>query len=211
MNKKYDIIYVIGDSHSNTFCIGSGQSPKVRTLNIGPRTLHSVGINGFEMGFDDYYIPRNEVQREGLWVLAFGEIDCRCHIWKQINENGRDEDEVLATVVNNLFDVMEKSQHQDFGVMSIVPAIRYFGGNYDPSRFQEQYPVIGPDEDRLRYVLKLNKMLKTKCEENEMIYVDVHSLYCDEDGYLIKELSDGEVHITNRDRLINFFENKNIV
>jgi hypothetical protein len=106
---------------------------------------------------------------------------------------------------------MEKSQHQDFGVMSIVPAIRYFGGNYDPSRFQEQYPVIGPDEDRLRYVLKLNKMLKTKCEENEMIYVDVHSLYCDEDGYLIKELSDGEVHITNRDRLINFFENKNIV
>jgi hypothetical protein len=54
-------------------------------------------------------------------------------------------------------------------------------------------------------------MLKTKCEENEMIYVDVHSLYCDEDGYLIKELSDGEVHITNRDRLINFFENKNIV
>jgi hypothetical protein len=163
------------------------------------------------MGFDDYYIPRNEVQREGLWVLAFGEIDCRCHIWKQINENGRDEDEVLSTLVNNLFDVMEKSQHKDFGVMSIVPAIRYFGGDYDPSRFQEQYPVIGPDEDRLRYVLKLNKMLKTKCEENEMIYVDVHSLYCDEDGYLIKELSDGEVHITNRDRLINFFENKNIV
>lgn len=201
--KKYEKIWVIGDSHANTFHIGH---PKIRTLNVGPITMYRVGKVGLEENFDNYYIPRNELSREGLWVLAFGEIDCRCHIWNQINLHGRDEDEVISTLVTNYFISIKNSNYNEFAVMSVVPAIKYHTGDYDYSRFQEQYPVIGLDTDRLRYVEKMNNLIKNKCEENNYSYIDVHSLYCDSEGYMIKELSDGEVHIYDRGKLFDFFE-----
>lgn len=201
--KKYEKIWVIGDSHSNTFHIGH---PKIGTLNVGPITMHRVGRDGLEENFDNYYIPRGEVSREGLWVLAFGEIDCRCHLWNQINVNGRNEDEVINTLVSNYFESIKNANYHEIAIMSVVPTIRYLTGNYDHSRFQEQYPVIGLDSDRLRYVQKINDLLKEKCKENNYPYIDVHSLYCDNEGYMVKEWSDGEVHITDRDRLFDFFE-----
>ncbi len=208
MVKKYEKIWVIGDSHSNTFCVGD---PQVKTLNVGPITMHRVGKNGIEENFEGYYIPRGEVERTGLWVLAFGEIDCRCHIWNQININDRDEDEVIETLVTKYFESIKNCKHNEIAIMSVVPAIKYHTGDYDHSRFQEQYPVIGLDSDRLRYVKKINNLLKENCKRYEYPYVDVHSLYCDEEGYMIKELSDGEVHITNRDRLVGYFQNKNLL
>ena len=43
----------------------------------------------------------------------------------------------------------------------------------------------------------MSKGVKEKCKENNWIFFDVYDSYCDNNGYLSKNLSDGNVHIKN--------------
>ena len=59
-------------------------------------------------------------------------------------------------------------------------------------------------------MLFFNKKLKEKCIENNYIFFDVYNNYCDKNGFLIKELSDGRVHIKNGMYITNFIKNNDI-
>jgi hypothetical protein len=192
----YDKIYCLGDSHAGTL---SGFSDKISTIPIGPTTMHRVGTRGLGE-YLELFFSTGEVTNEGLWVMAFGEIDVRCHINKQITEEGRDEDEVIETLVNNYITYI-KTVHSDIAVMSVVPPVKFYSGTFDESINNPNYPFVGADEDRARYTLKLNNLLIQKCSEENFIYIDVYSHYKDEEGFLIKELSDNEVHIYQRDKV----------
>lgn len=210
--KQYEKIYMVGDSHT----IAYRGIKDVTECWLGPETMYSIGRGpepfDFEGGrFDHYYIPKGLIDRDGIWMLCFGEIDCRGHVWKQINEQGRDEDEVLNSLVDNYFKSIDNSKHKDFGIVSVVPAIKYYSGEYDHSNFPKEWPVLGTDEERCRYVKKMNTLLKKKCEERDMPYLDSYSAHADEDGFLIKSLSDNNVHIYNSNRLPEVVANMNLI
>ena len=43
--------------------------------------------------------------------------------------------------------------------------------------------------------IKMNALLKQKCSEFNLLYLNLHDAYVNNDGSLIKDLSDGNVHL----------------
>ena len=84
-------------------------------------------------------------------------------------------------------------------IYNVVPPIQRYNTIENP-----EYPYIGTDEERKQYVLYFNQVLKKKCLENNFIFFDIYNQYTDENGYLRKNLSDGNVHIQNGIHLIQF-------
>ena len=74
----------------------------------------------------------------------------------------------------------------------------------------DAYPYLGTDEERKQYTLYFNEKLKGKCIEKEYIFFDIYNNYIDEFGFLKKDLSDGNVHISNGTYITNFI-NENIL
>ena len=206
-NKKYNKIYCIGDSHANTLC----GAPNTLSIAFGPNTMHHVGKYGIEDMLNYLYNTKEVIKEElfsedGLLILAYGEIDVRCHINKQIIEKQREEDEVIKTLIDNYINQL-KLVSTNVGVLSIVPPIRFYSEIY----FNINYPFVGSDLDRNRYTQKLNEYLYQRCVEENIVYIDVYNPYKDEEGFLIKELSDGNVHIYDRRKIKEIYTNIGLI
>jgi hypothetical protein len=187
-------IHIFGDSHSdNTFKDIEVKYP-IKINHIGPITAHKVGRDKINM------LELSDVKNNDICIFCFGEIDARCHVGKQINELGRKEDEVLLDLVTRYFDTLKKnfvegvSQNKTlhFFVMSILPP------PYNDVFASKTYPFVGSELERRSWVIKLNGLMKRECEKNNFGYFDVHSLYKDNNEMLVRDLSDGYVHIRDR-------------
>jgi hypothetical protein len=66
------------------------------------------------------------------------------------------------------------------------------------------FPFLGSNNERKQYVEYFNKQLKQKCIEEGWIFFDIYDSYCDEDRFLNKQYSDGNVHIRNGIYIKNF-------
>ena len=77
-------------------------------------------------------------------------------------------------------------------IYNVVPPVQKYNIHKN-----SPYPFLGSNETRKSYVLYFNECLKKKCKENNWIFFDVYDSYCDNNGYLSKKLSDGNVHIAN--------------
>lgn len=91
-------------------------------------------------------------------------------------------------------------------VLSITPAVVKNENAENP-----EFPYVGSDEERKLYVKYFNATLAAKCAEKHYTFIDVHDAYADSNGFLKKELSDGNVHIQNPVHLIAALKFHNII
>lgn len=186
-------IFVIGDSHATySFSIDGIKYPRVthsvRIATPNSWTMHKVGrdnINFISLGFP----------KESIMLLSFGWIDINFqHIDKQIIL-GRNVDEIIDTLVNAYINVLVKNRDQGqkyIGVMNILPPTT----DDDKTIFTYVLPDCPSSiEIRANFTKKMNYRLKQKCIEFNLLYLNLHDAYVNDDGSLKKELSDGNVHL----------------
>jgi hypothetical protein len=201
-NKSLKTIYTFGDSHccfpwveynpytnKYTVKIPNVIVPKNHVVGV-PQTMYRFGLSRL--------ILVNDIPKESIACFCWGEVDCRCHIhkhqpWKESIDNVVKE--YLTTIKINA------QIHNEIWIFNIVPPIR------ESDRLNMWYgspentiPFIGSDDERLSYAKYMNKLLR----ESEFTFVDVCDKYVDKDGFLIKELSDGGVHIKNEQYLLEW-------
>ena len=139
-------------------------------------------------------------------IFCLGEIDCRCHIHKHITDTVTYKD-IINNIVDNYFKTIELNisisqiKLKNVCVYNIVPPIQKYNTIENP-----EYPYLGSDEERKQYVLYFNEKIKDKCIEKEYIFFDIYNNYIDENGFLRKDLSDGNVHIGNGIFISNFIK-----
>ncbi len=180
-------IHTIGDSHSYF-----GWS-EIINHHLGPVLCYSFGnekLNRCEI--------RNFNIKDGDTIIfCLGEIDCRCHIHKYIS-NTLTYQEIINNIIHNYFEAIKLNittsqiNFKNVCVYNVVPPIQKFNTVENPA-----YPYLGTDEERKKYVLYFNQVLKEKCNEYNYIYFDIYNHYVDTNGFLRKDLSDGNVHISN--------------
>tara|TARA_R110000772_G_scaffold47958_2_gene109412 strand:- start:87 stop:707 length:621 start_codon:yes stop_codon:yes gene_type:complete len=205
---KYRKIIGIGDSHCGNF---NGIRDNITDLQLGPITLYQIAKNNRENIRRD--IPflfnsniKEKINTEDVLLLyCAGEIDIRCNWDKQINKLGKNEDELIKKLIDEVF-ITLLPLHKPFGFQSIVPAVRKEHILIE----DDTYPTNGPNEDRVRWVIKTNSYLKQKCIENNCVFLDIWESYADEEGHMRLELSDGGVHVLNKSLVIEQIIKQNL-
>jgi hypothetical protein len=177
-------IHTVGDSHS---MFGWNTIPGILVHHIGPRLCFSVGRDGIRLPLE-YGIRTGDTL-----IFCFGEIDCRCHIYKYVAPE-LPFTSIIDTIVDKYFDQIRAAvsglEDVKVGVYNVVPPIQKHGVPENPA-----FPYLGTDETRQAYVKYFNTRLRDKCAESGFLFVDVYEKYTDAAGFLNKELSDGIVHI----------------
>lgn len=193
-------VYALGDSHSGTL------HPWCESINFGAETIYSLTSGKIDNHFKVFQDQKMLV-KDGLWVFCFGEIDIRCHVHKQIHVKGRNEDEVLTSLVDGYLKKINVL-HNDIAVMSVVPPCYYDNrkSEVDADPASLIYQIVGSDEDRSRYTRKLNDYMEEQCVLMGIPYLDIYGLYKDERGMLPVDVSDGNVHILNRGKVGEFLK-----
>jgi hypothetical protein len=196
-------IHTFGDSHASNTHSGWKDCNNIQAHHIGPILCHSFGkeklnrcdINKFGLNNDDSVI------------FCFGEIDCRCHIYKHITDV-KSYEMIIDDLIYNYIDAIKKNLYnckiklKHICIYNVVPPVNKYN-----TQENKDYPYLGSDEERKQYVLYFNKCLKKKCQENNWIFFDVYDYYIDNNGFLNKEFSDGHVHIKNGRFLKKFIDN----
>jgi len=184
------MIHTFGDSHS---WFGWCELRNVVPHHIGAILCYSFGNENLKR----CNISNFDIKNGDSVVFCFGEIDCRCHVKKHIN-NENTYQHIIDNIVSKYIEAIQlnikecKVKLKNICIYNVAPPIEKHNTEENP-----QYPYLGSDQERKSYTLYFNKKLKEKCYENNWIFVDVYDKYCDDNGFLSKNLSDGNVHIQN--------------
>ena len=181
-------VQTVGDSHADrTFKNIVIENVFIGRREIGPITMHRVQRD--RMNFKQY-IP----DHVDMAIFCMGEIDIRCHIHRQITEQNRTLEAIVADLVPNFvkhiasLDIKAKK----IILLPVPPAdihtIQWHGW---------KYPLQGSNDERVQYHNAVCVSLITECEKNGILCLDPRKHYMDANGMLITSLSDGNVHIGN--------------
>jgi len=193
-------IHTFGDSHAR---FGFRNIPNICINELGARLCHTIG----EKGLDILNIKNYNVKENDTVIFSFGEIDCRAHIYRFVNEN-KTYEEIIDYIILKYFETIKKNINQ---YNNLLPIIYNIVPPSDVSlihtveeinskilvKFKTDLPWKGSNEDRKKYHLYFNKKLKEFCKENNYLFFDVYDKYCDSNGFLKRELSDYNVHIND--------------
>lgn len=185
------MLYIYGDSHAK-FCF--------KNLNLQFYDRHQSSITMFRVGRDNKIVNfnTNEHDENSIICLLYGEVDCRCHIQRQINLN-RLEDEIIHELVDNYFSTIKQNIKicKKVVVIGVIPPTRQSDYENLNGPILHEFPFVGSDEDRVRYTVKVNKRIEHNCIQFGFVYFNPFHYYTAPDGTLNYDFSDACVHLGN--------------
>lgn len=197
------MVHTIGDSHAGGVSNLTGAFDKISGIKrhwLGPRLMYSISKEGLNLN-------SLSIQSGDIIILCFGEIDCRCHVHKFITQNTYQQ--IIDELVESYFNLI-KNFIEDYGVKvivyNVVPSVRKGSVEENGS-----YPLLGTDEERKSYVTYMNSKLSENCDRHNLLFLDVYNNYLCQDGFLKKEFSDGNVHVTEPSFIEDYLKKHNIL
>ncbi len=194
------MIYIYGDSHAFF---------SFNNLNLNHVNLHCSSITMYRIGRDNMIIhfDKNMIKPNDTIVLVYGEVDCRCHIQRQINL-GKNEDDIIHELVYNYITTIKNNtidMNINIIIVGVIPPTKQNDYESRNGPIMHEFPFIGSDEDRVRFTSKVNQLLKELSIQNNYVYFNPYDFYTRSDGTLKYELSDKLVHIKENTYILNKF------
>jgi hypothetical protein len=177
------MIYVFGNSHAHFFTdsnpgkIGWGEKNneyfKSYSGNFHNPKYNHVLIHKFEERFFPHFIPKiNELNMtENDFILfAVGEIDCRWHFTKKVKTQNKTIEEVLNEEIEHFFPTFLKLKENGYNIVGWGGHPSTTRGHHDPD---PDDPIYGDCLFRNEISLKLNDLLKEKCDKNDIKFLSI--------------------------------------
>ena len=193
------MIFIYGDSHANSNF--KNIALPCNNCHINSSTMHRIGRDSIILN-----CRPNEHDKNSILVFDFGEVDCRCHIKRQINL-GRLEDDVIHELIDRYFAAIPKNviQFREIIVSAIVPPTIQADYENVHGPITHEYPFVGSDQERSRFTEKMNAKIKEYCEIYDYTYFDPFDYYKNDIGCLKFELSDTFGHIKENSHILEKF------
>jgi len=186
------MIHIYGDSHAEFSFTG---------LSLEHQNHKEYSITMFRIGRDNTVINFNihELNTNDILVFVYGEVDCRCHIKRQINL-GRNEDEIIFELVEKYIQTIKNSLNGGsfkIIIVGVIPPTKQDDCESINGPIQHDFPFVGSDEERVCFTQKVNHLFEQFASQNDFIYFNPYDYYTRPDGTFKFELSDSRVHIGN--------------
>ena len=162
----------------------------------------------FRIGRDNTIIHynKNAIHENDTIVLSYGEVDCRCHIQRQIH-NGRDEDDIIQELVEKYIAAIRNNIEKKCKIILVAVIPQTKQNDYETLHgpILHEFPFVGKDEDRVRYTNKVNAKLEEQANIHNYIYFNPYAYYTRADGTLKYELSDKIIHLGDNSHFLEKF------
>lgn len=194
------MIHIYGDSHAD-FCFRNLQNEHHNHF-IRSITMHRIGRDKKIT----YNFANNNVQNGDTIIFQVGEVDCRCHIHRQLEAN-RQLDMIMDELVIQFIDSININainyENLHIIICCIPPPIckDYYESLHGP--VTHEFPFLGTDEMRAFYTMNMNKLLREKCNDNNWIFLDYYDKYKNDKNLLRIELSDDICHIKENQMILD--------
>jgi lipopolysaccharide biosynthesis glycosyltransferase len=194
---------IYGDSHALL---------SLRNLQVEHRNLFQFSRTMFRIGRDNQIVnfKPNHLSREHIFCLAYGEVDVRGHVGKQVHY-GRHHENVCKELVDAYLLTIQRNitQYKAIIIMAISPPTA--SKDHEVCNIHNQgnggpIPFIGTDTDRVIYRNRMNELLEEGCSRLHYIFFNPYAPYTREDGTLKYELSDKCIHVGQNTHILNEFQ-----
>lgn len=190
------MIHCIGDSHVAVFSgmdLEDGKYcdtlPLFRTHYLGPHTAFNLPKRMDAVGriIRDHGKPGDSV------MLCFGEIDCRAHLVRQSEIQGRPLEEVVDECADQYFQVVEFVRNLGFPVLV---------WNVVPARAEEivygEYSSYGSCAQRNRAASLLNERLRYLCGLKDAAFISIFEKLLDRHGKAQPVYYADDIHLSQQ-------------
>ena len=194
---------IYGDSHA---------ALSLKNLQIDHRNLFQFSRTMYRIGRDNQIInfkPEHN-SKERIFCLAYGEVDVRGHVGKQVHY-GRHHETVCRELVDAYFLTIKRNitEYKAIIIMAISPPTS--AKDHEPCKIHVDavggpIPFVGTDSDRIIYRNFINKLLEEACRIHGYIFFNPYDPYTREDGTLKYELSDKCIHVGKNALILSEFE-----
>ncbi len=194
------MIYIYGDSHALF---------SFKNLNLPHVNCYQSAVTMFRIGRDNSIInfDKNRICKNDIIVLVYGEVDCRCHIQRQI-DLGKNEDDVIYDLFNSYIKTIKNNIDDNIIiVVGIIPPTKQNDYEIINGPILHEFPFVGKDEDRSRYTKKMNKLLEDNSTQNRYIYFNPYDFCTNYDGTMKHEMTDSNVHLNDNSIFLESFTN----
>lgn len=201
------LIQVYGDSHAHFSC----QSLKAYFQEDNDITVvssHEYSVTMHRIGRDKHIVhcvPDLIDREKDIVIILYGEVDCRCHIGRQI-QKGRDLAEIVETLVCNYINTIIQYGFKNVIVIAVPPPVPIKEYEARNGPITHHLPMVGTDEQRLMYTTKVNEKLKTECEKHNLHFINPFDSYLRPDGMMDFSKSDGNSHIGNNEAVCKILQ-----
>lgn len=190
------MLYIFGDSHALFSFKGLAIPHQNRQQHS--ITMHRIGRDNHIINYtSDIDLPNNTI------VICYGEVDCRCHIGKQVLLS-RKEDDVIEELVSLYFKTISQISKAKIIIVGIIPPVSQEEHDKIHGPITHEFPFVGLDEDRIRYTQKVNEKLKDYSLKNDYIYFNPYAYYSKND-MLNTDFSDKTIHLIHNSYFLEEF------
>jgi hypothetical protein len=178
-------IHVLGDSHTNVFrdfVVPKYPEFKVASWAFCAHNLYRKGE------IADYICCNVKPNDQILW--AFGEIDCRIHLFKQWKKQDVSLGKLIDETVENYLKSCWSVTDNEFAIYNVVPA-----GCWAK---ETSLPDYAPLPIRILCHTELHAKIELMCQTESVPVIDVWPAVLGDDGCAKREYRTDEVHLNEK-------------
>lgn len=195
-------LHVFGDSHASAKYSAWGKinlNINIKTHHVGPKLMYSFGRDKLKMlDISNYGVKDNDIV-----CFCFGEIDCRNHIHKHVNNQTYQE--IIHNITQSYIDAIKLNVKNYTNLKVLIynvlpPAEKAI------TRDNKTFPFLGTDNERIMYTQYMNQCLEKLSIDNEYCFVNIYNDVATSSGLIDPNKTDGNVHLIKGEELEKFLK-----